>query len=302
MAHSPTRRRGPARGQGLAGWLFVSPVVVVLGIFMVVPILMAAWVSVSDWNGNGSPFTSGVHFVGARNYTSILDGQGLSAVDFGLSIRNNLYYVLLVVPLQTIVALALAVVVSRRALRGKGLFRTAFYFPSVTSSVAITALWLFLFNASGAVNHALAWLGANGPNWFQDPDGVLGLLLEPLGVHETGALATPGFLGLDAYQWLQGPSVAMCAFMLMAVFTTSGTFMLLFLAALQNIGDETEEAAMMDGANAWQRFRYITVPMLRPTLFSPSSPWGSSAPGRSSTRSRSAPRVARRRPPSHPPT
>ena len=260
-------RRGSAHQQALAGWLFVLPVLVILGVFLFVPILMALWVSVSDWSGNGSPFSAGVNFVGAENYQAILGGKGLTGRDFGMAIRNNLYYVLLVVPLQTIVALFLAMMVTRTSLRAKGLFRTAFYFPSVTSSVAITVLWLFLFNATGAVNKALSWLGINGPNWYQDPRGVLGLLLEPLGVHETGAMAKPGFLGISAYQWLQGPSVAMFAFILMAIFTTSGTFMLLFVAALQNIGDETEEAGLVDGATAWQRFRHITLPILRPTLY-----------------------------------
>jgi len=69
------------------------------------------------------------------------------------------------------------------------------------------------------------------------------------------------------WDWLSGPSVGMSAFILMAIFTTSGTFMLLFVAALQNIGPELGEAGMMDGANAWQRFWRITLPQLRPTLF-----------------------------------
>ncbi len=247
--------------------MFVSPVIIILGLFLFVPILMAAWVSVSDWNGNGSPLSGTTKFVGFDNYAGVLGGKGLAARDFGVSIRNNLYYVALVVPLQTIMSLFLAVMVTRKGLRGKSFFRTAFYFPSVTSSVAITVLWLFLFNATGAVNKALSWLGLNGPNWFNDPRGVLGMLLEPLGVHEAGALARPGLFGVSGYQWLQGPSIAMCAFILMAIFTTSGTFMLLFIAALQDIGEETSEAGMVDGATAWQRFRYITLPMLRPTLF-----------------------------------
>lgn len=245
----------------------MAPVVVILGVFLLLPVVMAAWVSVSDWAGNGSPFSSRTHFVGLANYGAILGGEGLVGKDFGTAIRNNLYYVIFVVPTQTALALFLASMVNRKILRGKGFFRTAFYFPSVTSSVAITVLWLFLFNASGAVNKALSWLSISGPNWYQDPRGVLGLIWSAFGLSETGALAEPGFLGITGWQWMQGPSVAMCAFILMAVFTTSGTFMLLFLAALQAIGEETEEAAMVDGANGWQRFRYVTLPMLRPTVF-----------------------------------
>ena len=263
-AISHRRRRGAAQGQGVAGWAFVTPVVIILGIFLVVPIVMALWVSVSDWSGSGSPFTSQVHFVGAKNYTSVLNGQGLTAQTFGLAVRNNLYYVLYVVPLQTALSLFLAVMVSRRAMKGRSFFRMAFYFPSVTSSVAITVLWLFLFSGSGVVNKVMSYLSISGPDWFNDPNGVGTHLFH---LKESGWLATGNFLGIDWYQWLAGPSVAMSAFIIMAIFTTSGTFMLLFIAALQNIGEDTEEAALIDGAGAWARFRYVTLPLLRPTLY-----------------------------------
>jgi multiple sugar transport system permease protein len=273
MSTLPTARRRP-RGSGLrgreavAGWLFITPMLVILGLFLVLPVIMAAWVSVSDWGGRGSPFASGVGFVGAQNYRSLVAGGGLATKDFGTAIRNNAWYVVLVVPIQTAVSLFLAVMVNRKVLRGRGFFRTAFYFPSVTSSVAITVLWLFLFSATGAVNKVLSYLGAAGPNWFNDPRGVLHVLLGAVGVEQApGGLGAHGFLGITWWEWLAGPSVAMSAFILMAVFTTSGTFMLLFLAALQNISGEVEEAAMMDGTTGWQRFRFVTLPMLRPTLF-----------------------------------
>ena len=261
------RRRGDddlAR-QTVPGWLFVTPSILLLLLFLVLPVVMALWVSVSDWNGRGSPFSSNVNFVGGENYQSVLGGKGLAGRDFGLSIRNNVYYVLFVVPTQTILALTLAVLVSRKMLKAKGFFRTAFYFPSVTSSVAITTIWMFLFSATGAVNAAIAWLGFNGPNWFADPRGIFHILMgNPT---PPASMSQPAFLGVSTWDWLAGPSVAMSAFIMMAVFTTSGTFMLIFLASLQSIGEETEEAAMVDGANVWQRFRYITLPMLRPALF-----------------------------------
>lgn len=254
--------------QAFAGWIFIAPVVILLGLFLFVPVLMAAWVSVSDWNGRGSPFGADVGFVGADNYTRILFGGGLDTQDFGTALRNNLYYVLLVVPLQTALSLFLAVLVSKRILRGRGFFRTAFYFPSMTSSVAITVLWLFLFNASGVVNKILSWVSIDGPNWFADPRGVLHVILGWLGVDTApSALVSSEVLGISWWEWMSGPSFAMSAFILMAIFTTSGTFMLLFIAALQNIGPEIHEAAMIDRANAWQRFRHVTLPMLRPTLF-----------------------------------
>ncbi len=256
-------------GQTVAGWLFTLPALVLLALFLVIPVLMAAWVSVSDWNGRGSPFGGDVGFVGGDNYSNVLTSEGgLQARDFGTAMRNNFWYVVLVVPLQTALSLALAVLVNRKVLRGRGFFRTAFYFPSVTSSVAIVLIFTFLFAGSGAVNKALGWLGINGPNWFADPRGVLHVLLGTFGVDQgPAALTDQRFLSISWWEWLAGPSVAMSALVLLSVFTTSGTFMLLFLAALQNISGEVEEAAMVDGATGWQRFRLITVPMLRPTLF-----------------------------------
>ncbi|GAA4675748.1 sugar ABC transporter permease [Nocardioides nanhaiensis] len=246
----------------------VSPAVLLLGTFLAVPVVMALSVSFSDWRGVGSPFGSDVGFVGLENYRSILTGGTLAQRDFGTALRNNAYYVLLVVPLQTALALALAVLVHTRWLRGRGFFRTAFYFPSVTSSVAITVLWLFLFSSSGAVNEILGWVGINGPAWFNDPRGLLHLALGGVGVDQPpAALSENTALGISWWEWLAGPSVAMFALVLMAVFTTSGTFMLLFIAALNNIGEEIDEAGQMDGASSWQRFRHLTLPMLRPTLF-----------------------------------
>ncbi|MCS5496310.1 sugar ABC transporter permease [Cnuibacter physcomitrellae] len=260
--------KGIRRSEGVAGWLFTAPMLIVLGLFLVVPVIMALWVSFSDWTGRGSPFSSNVSFVGLDNYSDLLGGGGLAERDFGISLRNNAWYVVLVVPLQTAIALLLAVLVNRQILKGRGFFRTAFYFPSVTSSVAITVLWLFLFSASGAVNAVLSWFGVNGPNWFQDPSGVVHNLLAAVGVTQgPGWLTEPTVLNVSLWDWLAGPSVAMSAFVLMAVFTTSGTFMLLFIAALQNLSHDVQEAAMIDGANGWQRFWRVTFPQLRPTLF-----------------------------------
>ena len=259
---------GINRGQAGSGWLFTAPTLILLGLFLVIPILMALWVSVSDWNGNGSPFTSSVNFVGLKNFGSVLSGGGLAEQNFGESLRNNAWYVILVVPIQTVVALFLAVMVNRQVLKGRGFFRTAFYFPSVTSSVAITVLWLFLFSQSGAINNVLSWVGINGPNWFNEPSGIIQDGLAGLGVKTGPAFLTGNsFLGVSWWDWIGGPSVAMTALIFMAIFTTSGTFMLLFIAALQNMSGEVQEAAMVDGANGWQRFRFVTLPALRPTLF-----------------------------------
>lgn len=262
------RKSGILGGQTAAGVLFTAPAVLALIVFLAVPIVMALWVSVSDWGGRGSPFSSGVHFVGGDNYAAITSGGGLAETDFGTALRNNLWYVLLVVPLQTALALLLASLVSTRILKGRGFFRTAFYFPSVTSSVAITVLWYFLFNPAGAINQLLGVFGLTGPNWPADATGIVHGALAGLGVTDGPAFLTgAGFLGVSWWEWLAGPSVGMLILISMAIFTTSGTFMLLFVAALQNLPEEVQEAAMVDGATGWQRFRQITLPQLRPTLF-----------------------------------
>jgi multiple sugar transport system permease protein len=260
------REPGIRGHQAAAGWLFLAPVIVILGVFLVLPIAAAAWVSVSDWSGNGSPLGANAHFVGLDNYRHLLTTPGLDQNNFGTSIRNNLYYVALVVPIQTALSLFLAVLVNRRV-KLVGFFRTAFYFPSVTSSVAITVLFLFLFSPTGVINKLLSYLGATGPAWLYDPRGLFHVILGQFGVHQSNSLANQVFLGVSYWDWLAGPSIAMCVFIVMAVFTTSGTFMLLFLAGLQNIDDSVNEAAALDGASEWRKFRHITVPMIRPTLF-----------------------------------
>ncbi len=142
------REPGIRGHEAAAGWLFLAPVIVILGVFLLVPIAMAGWVSVSDWNGNGSPFGPNAHYVGLENYRHLLTTPGLDQNNFGTSLHNNLYYVVFVVPIQTAVALFLAVLVDRH-LKESGSSGTAFYFPSVTSSVAITVLSSFCLTRTG---------------------------------------------------------------------------------------------------------------------------------------------------------
>jgi multiple sugar transport system permease protein len=265
------RRTGIYGRQGSAGWLFVAPVVVILGLFLLLPIGMALFVSLTQWNGQGSPFTGDVPVVGLDNYTRLFAEPGLVRLDFMTSIRNNIYYVLIVVPVQTAVALFLALVVNQRVLKGRTFFRTAFFFPSVTSSVAISVLFLFLFTNSGVVNELLGLFGIDGPRWFSDPRGIFHIALTNVGlvdpVAPPGWLANHELLGLSWWNWLSGPSVAMCAVITLVVWTTSGTFMLMFQAGLQNLPVELDEASLLDGANRRQHFRYVTLPQLRPIMF-----------------------------------
>src|SRR5262245_11430146 len=192
QARVRARRAGIFGRQGAAGWLFVAPVLVVLGVFLLLPIGMAIFVSFTDWNGQGSPFTGDTPMVGAANYTRLIAQDGLPRLDFMTSLRNNAYYVLLVVPIQTTLALFLALVLNQRMLKGRSFFRTAFYFPSITSSIAISVVFLFLFLNGGAVNAVLRVFGINGPQWFFDSRGIFHIGLARLGL--VGLDSPPAFL------------------------------------------------------------------------------------------------------------
>jgi multiple sugar transport system permease protein len=253
----------------VAGWAFTAPMIIVLGVFLFIPVLMALYVSFTSWNGNGSPFQGGqnAQWVGARNYTSLFTEDGLKRANFMQSLGNNFWYVFFVVPLQTAISFFLALIVSNRFLKGKSFFRTAFYFPSVTSSIAISVVFLFLFANSGAVNAVLEAFGVKGPAWFSDSRGLFHLLLNAVGVGDDPAWGRGEVLGRTVWDWLSGPSVAMCVVIILAIWTTTGTFMLMFLAALQDLPGEVDEAAMLDGVSPWQKLRYVTLPMLKPTIF-----------------------------------
>lgn len=258
-------RPGEGLREQLTGWLFCSPAMLLVILFLVIPIALAIWVSLSDWNGIGSPLKA--HSVGLANYKALITEPGLPQQNFGTSLRNNLYFVVFVVPIQTLFSLVLAVAVSRKRVFARSFFRTAYYFPSVTSSVAIAIVFQFLFSGTGTINAILGLVGISGPDWFTDPNGIITGFLGLLGVHNgPGFLTNHGVLGVTWWQWLSGPSVAMCVLIMLAIWTTSGTFMLIFLPALYNISGEVEEAAEVDGASAWQRFWHITVPLVRPTL------------------------------------
>ncbi|MBT0992981.1 sugar ABC transporter permease [Cellulomonas sp. DKR-3] len=270
-AEPPRRRTGSAsrRSQRLAGWTFTAPAVAAIVVFVVIPVAMALWVSLLRWNGLSSPFGGGAEFVGLDNYKRLLTTDGLLRENFTIGLRNNLYYVLMVVPGTIVLAFALALMVNQQRLKGRGFFRTVFYFPSITSAVAITVTFLFLFQNSGAINQVLAWFGIDGPKWFVDSRGLFQTIGQAIGVVPESGSPTWGtgtILGLPVNQWLAGPSPALIALATMTVWASSGTFMLFFLAGLQNIPGEVDEAAFIDGASTWQRFRYVTVPLMKKSL------------------------------------
>ena len=147
------RKRPLHRWDRVTGWLFAAPAVVGLVVFLAIPIVLTLWVSFRDWSGLGSPFETS--FIGLDNYRELLTEDGIRRKDFAMSMRNTFYYVIIVVPAQTILAMFLAFLVNQKFLRGRGGFRTLLYFPSVTGSIAITLIWLVLFRTSGLVNRIL---------------------------------------------------------------------------------------------------------------------------------------------------
>ena len=273
-----TRQQGGAtmqdkkREETIAGYLFIAPAVVVFVVFLIIPIVFSAYISLTDWNGitplnSEQPYS----YVGLDNYNQLLFKDGVRQQDFYKALKNTVYYVIGVVPTQTILALVLAVIVNQRWLKAKGFFRTAFYFPSITSSVVISLIFMWMFQRGGLVNAAVGSLFPNyqSVNWLDDPNGIVHNILGLFGVtlRSAGDWARVEVAGLRLWDWVSGPSVTMLTIMILNTWTTVGTMMVIFLAALQNIPSHIYEAASIDGANAWQTFRQITVPLLRPTTF-----------------------------------
>ena len=177
------------------------------------------------------------------------------------SLRNNFYYVLLVVPAQTVLALGLALVLNQQLLKARGFFRTAFYFPSVTSSVAISLVFLFLFTGGGAVNSLLGVVGIDGPDLVRRlarpaaPGSATRLGLWDIAAPPAALTGTVGARPVAGGTGCPGRAWRCRVIIMLVVWTTTGTFMLMFLAALQDVPVEVEEAARIDGASRWQSFR-----------------------------------------------
>jgi multiple sugar transport system permease protein len=225
LRKAATKRR---MSETLAAYLFLAPYLVVLLVFTVLVGLYGIGLSLFRVDiGFTTP-----EFIGLRNYQNIF--QQLSYYndsDFWISIINIAKFVVVVVAGQTIVALFLALILQGVAQRVKGIFRTIFYLPAVTSSVAIALMFLWFYNPQGVINYLLSLVGIPGPHWLQDP------------------------------------TFALPALMILNIWTTSATFMLYFLAGIQDLPQELYEAARVDGANGWHLFTYITVPLLRPIIF-----------------------------------
>jgi len=147
-----------------------------------------------------------------------------------IALGNTARYAAIVVPTQTLLALTLALILNSQ-IKGKQLFRVIFFLPTVTSSAVLTLIFMWIYNSNGLLNAVLS------------------------------------FLGLPTYNWLGDPAVALNGIMIMNIWSTAPLFMVIYLAALQDIPESLYEAATIDGANRWEKLFYITLPFLQPVTF-----------------------------------
>lgn len=209
-----------------AGWMLTLPFLVLFLVFTAWPVIQSVFFSFTDIRNRDLRTPFAVDFVGFDQYLKAF-GDSI----FQQSALNTAYFVVVGVPLTLAVALAAAVALNTGIRRLRGLFRLGFYTPVITSIVAVAVVWRFLLHPdSGLVNTVLGWVGIDGPNW------------------------------LGSTTW------AMPSLIAMAVWRNFGTAMIIFLAGLQAVPTSLHEAAALDGANSWQRFVNVTVPVLRPTI------------------------------------
>lgn len=203
------------------GWIFVAPQLIGLIIFAAIPLCMSLGISFNEWDG----IAPSMKFVGLENYINQFTDP-----DFRKALMNTLLYSLIFIPIDMILALALALAVQK--IKGKTFYRLFYFMPVVTGSVSVGVIWTWLLNGDfGLVNNILGVFGVKGP------------------------------------QWLTDPKVVLFSIAIVSVWWNVGYNMVLLLAGLQNIPEVYFEAAQIDGANKWQAFKNITIPMLSPTLF-----------------------------------
>lgn len=214
--------------EALAGYALIAVPMILFLVLKIGAIFYALFISLWKWNVRSGP----QDFKGLGNYETLLTDP-----TFHRAIQNSIYYTVIWVPLTMVIGLSLAVIVNQK-IRGQTFFRAAYYFPAIASSAAITILWIFIVSPDGLFNTLRGAMGLNP-------------LFEALGYG-------------PKQNWIGDQDTALNSIILLNAWTTSGTFMLFYLASLQSISGQVYEAAAIDGANAWQMFRRITFPLLRP--------------------------------------
>ncbi|WP_433582608.1 carbohydrate ABC transporter permease [Paenibacillus amylolyticus] len=223
MTHLRKRKRGGplAREAQIAGWLFVSPMVLGFTLLLLFPMGLALYMSLTDW-----PLLGDHHFIGLKNYRNIM-----TDAMFWKVLANTVYFTVGLVPLNIVLALLLALLLSRN-LRGIGIFRTAIFVPVMTSLIVWAIVWKLMYaTESGLINQLLLMAGIKGPAWLYNED------------------------------------LAMPAVIVTSVLKNVGLNMVLFIAAIQQVPRSLYEAATLDGAGRRGTFFHVTLPMITPTVF-----------------------------------
>jgi ABC-type sugar transport system permease subunit len=210
----------------LVGWAFAAPFVILFVVFLAFPILASFLLSFTSFGLRDIANPVGTSVIGIKNYVDLFADP-----KFWKALFNTFYFVVVGVPVTLAIGLLIATALSRGVTRFRTAFRVGYYLPVITSIVAIAVVWRFLLNPdAGLINMLLGGLGIKGPAWLADP-----------------VFAMPSIIA-------------------MAVWRNLGFAMVVFLAGLQTIPAQLYEAAGIDGAGRWQAFRYVTIPMLRPTI------------------------------------
>lgn len=212
--------------RALVAWGFALPFVLLFVAFMAGPVVASLAMSFTDLRGTDLRNPLGVNAVGFDNYAKLFADEV-----FRQAALNTALFVLGSVPLTIGSALLVALALDRGITRFRTFFRVGYYLPVVTSIVAVAVVWRFLLQPeTGLVNNLLAGIGINGPRWLDDP------------------------------------AFAMVSLVVMTAWRGMGFVMVVFIAGLQAIPREVYEAASIDGAGRWAKFRYVTLPLLRPTM------------------------------------
>ncbi|HQU34112.1 MAG TPA: sugar ABC transporter permease [Thermoanaerobaculaceae bacterium] len=226
MTAGRRNRVSRSRREARAGIAFITPALALIAVFFVVPVVVGFLLAATDFDIYAVGDLATARFVGLGNFAALFHDPV-----FWKALGNTFYFVLVGGPLSVAVSLAAALLVNARLVRCKGLFRTVYFAPVVTTMVAVAVVWRYLYHPRfGLLNQLLA-LGGLGPvNWLGDP------------------------------RW------AMPAVILMAVWKNFGYNMIIFVAGLQSVPATIYEAARVDGAGPWRQFRHLTLPALRPML------------------------------------
>ena len=214
------------RQESLMAWVFSAPALILLIIFLVVPFIMAIGLSFTDQRLIPNPNLP-TKIVWFRNYARLLEDEA-----FRRGLLNNFYFVAVVVPIQTSLALALAMLINQK-IKGMNLFRTVYFAPVVTAMTVVAIVWTFLYNPG---------------------EGMINAFLQAITFGRVGP-----------YNWLLNTKLVFPAIMLLSIWQGVGFQMVIYLAGLQEIPDSLYEASQIDGANKWQQFRNVTLPQLRNT-------------------------------------